>query len=451
MGPRPAVATTLTRRSLSVRHGLVAAITASLLAMAAGTAPQDQDGDGGAPRRREATPRQAPASGRDGATVRKVPQDPLPPVKVEPPSVDAGIYPPKGSGTATIQLTNTGDEPLTILTVQTSCSCTAVNDVTNTVIEPGATVTLTVRMEGGSVPAVKRSGVKVLFDGYTRVVEIPVRGETAYPVRMLPGYINATGGENRTGRIVLESVDGEPFRVCSFNGRKPSLRGFDESTDTPRNQYLLEYNLDEFETEDGSLPAFLLIETDRADCPLLDLQVRQDNMRRNAGIRGARDQRISAGQITAGGSTVIDLEFLMAEGLEVSRVESGSPDFTTEIAGQERDQDEKNTMVVHVRVTPREGFTGLLYAPIKTVSNRGSQETTLFGRVVAEDGPTCGGDDAWKAIEPSIVMIPKSEQADRPVRGGSDARSGTPSRERTPAGRTPQGTTPSGTSPSRTR
>ncbi|MCA9283844.1 MAG: DUF1573 domain-containing protein [Phycisphaerales bacterium] len=385
-----------------------------LMATGLGATPvlaQDRTPPTRPPTTRPVTPREAPpartAPGRDigrGDSSR----DPLPPVQAEPSSIDVGVYPPKGHGMGTVTLTNVGKEPLKIVAVQTGCACTTTSDMVGTVIEPGASVPLEVRIDGGSVPTVKRTSVKVLFEGYTRVFEISAKGETAYAVRIVPAYINATGGKGRTGRIVMESVDGKPFKVCSVNGKAPNLAGFDAAKDEPRSQYVLDYDLAEFETDKKVLPLYLLVETDRADCPLLDLPIRQDSLRRAAGIRGARDVRLGAGQIESGGSAMVDLEFRNADGLTVSKVESSSDLFATEIVSTETE--EPSLLRVHVRITPKEGFTGVVNAPIRSVSNRGTQETYVFFRVVSKDAPGCSSPEAWKSVELPLGDEPDATQ-----------------------------------------
>jgi hypothetical protein len=152
--------------------------------------------------------------------------DALPPISVEPPVLDLGFMAPRAGGKGTVVLKNTGDKPLTIAAVTPSCKCTTTSNLAGTILKPGESAPLEAALEGAAMPQTHRASIRVLVDGYAKVIEIQLRGETAMPVRAVPAIINAVENKPRQGRFIVESVDKKPFTVCAIGGRVPEFIGF---------------------------------------------------------------------------------------------------------------------------------------------------------------------------------------------------------------------------------
>ncbi len=329
-----------------------------------------------------AFPVQSPAPAAPPVAVSGDVVDALPPIEVSPAVLDLGFMVPRAGGKGSVMLKNTGDKPLKIVAVTPSCKCTTTTALAGKVIAPGASESLEAVLEGASMPQVHRASIKVAIDGYARVLELQLRGETAMPVRCVPSIINAVEGKPRQGRFVVESIDKKPFTICAVGGREPEFIGFTRG-DAPRAQYLVKYDLDSWQP---GFPAYLAIETDRPDCPLFDVWVRSERTIPKSVFR-MKDYRINAGRIDVGGS--VDLKLEMEDpGEEVLAVESGAPEVQVQLLGQElRD----GNRVVGVRVTPKSPATGLLYAPVKLYGREREQALTLFATVRAPGASGCEG------------------------------------------------------------
>ena len=308
--------------------------------------------------------------------------DSLPPIEVTPAVLDLGFMAPRAGGKGTVTLKNTGTTPLTIVAVTPSCKCTTTSALAGKVIPPGGSEVFEAVLEGASMPQVHRASIKVAVDGYARVLELQLRGETAMPVRCVPSIINAVEGKPRQGRFVVESLDKKPFTICAVGGREPEFIGFSKG-DAPRAQYLVKFDLDSWQP---TFPAYLAIETDRADCPVFDIWVRSEQTIPKSTFR-MKDYRINAGRIDVGGS--VDLKLEMEDpGEEVLAVESGAPEAQVQLLGQEV---KDGSRIVGIRVTPKSPATGLLYAPVKLYGREREQQLTLFASVRAPGAAGCEG------------------------------------------------------------
>ena len=308
--------------------------------------------------------------------------DALPPISVEPPVLDLGFMAPRAGGKGTVVLKNTGDKPLTIAAVTPSCKCTTTSNLAGTVLKPGESAPLEAALEGAAMPQTHRASIRVLVDGYAKVIEIQLRGETAMPVRAVPAIINAVENKPRQGRFIVESVDKKPFTVCAIGGRVPEFIGFNRG-DAPRAQYLVKFDLD---TWGSDFPAYMAIETDRADCPIFDVWVRSERTIPNSAFR-MKDYRVNGGRIDVGGSVDASLE-MDDPGEEIIAVESLSPELQVQMLGQQVDGKLRK---VSVRITPKSPREGLLYGQIKLYGREKEQTLVFFASVRPKAATGCDG------------------------------------------------------------
>lgn len=195
------------------------------------------------------------------------------PLRAEPEALDFGFVRPGQDRTGRVTLTNTTLQPVTIAAIQPTCTCTTTTDLAGTVVPPGGNISFDATLAGAEVPGPKRASLKVVAEGAPRVLEIRVRAEVSDAVRAVPMAIQPPPNGPAEGRIVIESLDRQPFSVLSSDRRTPSFIGFDPRRFHPESTYVIRTDLGELAPE--MLPALWLIETDRADCPVIAVRVRE--------------------------------------------------------------------------------------------------------------------------------------------------------------------------------
>jgi hypothetical protein len=332
-----------------------------------------------------APPASAPGAAEEVA--EDEPKDEAPPITLDPPVLDFGIVPPSETKTGVVKIINTGTRELEILTVQPSCKCTTLEDLSGKKIPVGGFVELKAEMKAQSSPGGKKADVKVLIDGYTQVVNIVLRNEVSLPVRVSPAYLNVVQGQPQTGRLVVESIDKKPFKICSVGGKPPNLVGFDPAKDEPRNQYLVDWDFRR-DFPSGVAQRYWLIETDRADCPLIDVFVRHESTFPKVAFRFT-DYRHAFGRIEQGASHDFVVEATdLASGERIVTAATASSSAKVEFLGTET---EGNTTKIKLRVTPNPGVQGVLYVPFTIYSNQKQQELTVWGQVVPKGTVGCFG------------------------------------------------------------
>lgn len=390
------------RRSFSpsrLLSGVIVAAASISLASCGGGGTSDGEGDGSGgngsatakkPGSGEATLR-SPFPADDMPVVIDAGNAEAPPLDVVPPVLDFGFIAPNQDATGSVKLVNQGEEPLLVLAVEPSCKCTTLSELAGTVIEPGSAVELEAVLEGAPNPSVKTASIKVLVDGYAVVKTIDLRAEIALPIRAVPPHINAVRGQNRQGRIVVQSNDGRPFSICSVHGQAPRYLGFDPSTEAPTSQYVLLYDLD---TIPEPFPRYLVIETDQADVPIVDVYLRHETTlpRVNRSLQMSGGYRFPLGRVVAGESGTIEIPFKSLS-RPLASIHSRATGRGTARLLSTRDEETTDGIITHalVEVSPAEGHRGVLYLPLEAMDELGQVAPfDVFG-VVVEDADTCAG------------------------------------------------------------
>lgn len=227
---------------------------------------------------------------------------------------------------ATVSLTNHGAKPVRILAVQASCSCTTTSDLSGEVVPPAGSVTFDATLGAAMTAGPRHATIKVVAEGYARVLEIEVRGEVASSLRAVPSAINPPPVGAANGRVVIESVDRQPFTILSSNGSKPRFYGFEPGRDAPRATYVLRTELGELPAE--RWPAHWIVETDRKDCPVLGLRVRDERLAVPPVLR-MREYALNLGALPSGGSSEVVLG--IADPLQGDFAVTGSSTLAAEI------------------------------------------------------------------------------------------------------------------------
>ena len=301
--------------------------------------------------------------------------------------MDFGILPPSIIKEGSIKLYNTGSKELEVLTAQPSCKCTTTDDISGKKIPVGGFVELKASMKAQSAPGKKSAEIKVLIDGYTQVIPIQLKSEVSLPVRVSPSYLNVVKGQPMKGRTVIESIDKKPFKVCAVGGKKPNLVGFDPEKDEPRNQYLLDWDFDR-DFAPGEAKRYWIIETDREDCPLVDIFVRHES---TIGLPRMKftEYRHTFGRMDQGSpfEWTVDVSELGADE-KVVTVASGSSQAKVELLGTTREGD-----ITHIKLklVPNADTVGLTWVPFTVYTNSRQQEQAVWGQYVPKGLKGCFG------------------------------------------------------------
>jgi hypothetical protein len=310
------------------------------------------------------------------------------PVLLSAQQVDFGIVGPNTMLETEIQITNVTDAPLKIIGSVPTCQCTTV-DMTGVVIEPGESVPMPMGLKTAGSTGVREAGITLVFEGHPTPVAVSLKTEVAYSVRATPPFIdvqqsprdrsgNVGAARPLTGTIRLQSVDDKPFRVLAVHGEPPRFSGFDSAQDAPRTEYTIIYDLAAAHAA-GRMPHYVIVETDRDDCPAIDLRVRHETTQIRPSFPIA-EFRSAVGLLKPGETGQFDIEIRNFGQRRIVDVSTKDPTIaTTRLVDQSSDG---TNVLVTVSVTPAAGVRGLLYfTTTLRASDGATTDLIVFGRV----------------------------------------------------------------------
>jgi hypothetical protein len=312
-------------------------------------------------------------------------------VVVQPESIAFGAVPPGSSHTGTFTLLNTTPAPVAVRAAVPSCKCTALTDIVGKSIPAGGSLKFDVTMEVPLTPGVKDATVQIVIEGLPRPLTAKLSAESVMPIRVEPAYVDALKGKSM-GTVVASSADGSPFRILGVGGAAPQFVGFDPAADAPRAEYTLRWTAPSQPCE--SMPLWWVIETDRADCPLVPLRIRHECTGSKADPgRFAREWFFPepigiVGRVAPGSAaeTVVPIEHYnpQARGAvqrpqwkDVVRVETRDPRAQAALVRTQagaRDQ-----VDVRLSVTPAPTLRGYFAIPVEIVTATGTGTITVYG------------------------------------------------------------------------
>jgi hypothetical protein len=310
---------------------------------------------------------------KQGQVGQGIPQHAQPaiagPIVALPGTVMLGFIEPRSSVTREVPLRNTSDKPVRILKAVPSCTCTTL-DVTGKVIPPMGELVIPITMKVSSATGIKTANVQFVLEGVPSVLTVAMQGEVSYPVRALQldpktdtrvPYIDAfTNAGKLTGLIEVVAVDGKPFTVTGVQGAPPKHVGFDPATDAPRTSYTVEYDLSGIEC--AKMPPYLIVATDRADAPVIDMRVRHACTRIDPVIPFA-EFRVNLGVVRPGSTTNYDFELKQARGWTATGSSCSDPRIRVEFEKQKPVDSEGHSLVA-LKATVSPDTRGLLLVPV---------------------------------------------------------------------------------------
>ncbi len=304
-----------------------------------------------------------------------------PPVVVEPAVVDFGVVQPGSKHPAKFTLRNVGTSAVVVDQAMPSCKCTDISPIVGQVIQPGGTLELTAALSVPRSPGEKDAKVMVVFKGYRGMIEAKMKGDVTLPVRVMPAYLEALKGAT-SGTIQLASVDGAPFKVVSSGGKAPVLAG--GSADAAAPAHTVAWSIAGIAPD--KLPQWWIVETDRADCPIIPVRIRNEatgsrfDQARFARFWFPPESIVVAGRAKAGVPVQVDTTIEHLNPAQQGRVTNpqwgdvkavhvpGGEGTAELVSATKRGED---FVDVVFKFTPRAGLQGVQYIPIDIETSTG--------------------------------------------------------------------------------
>ncbi len=321
-----------------------------------------------------------------------------PPIVFDPVELDFGTVLPDTDMKGTFRITNVGDEPITIAGVKADCRCTAIDDIVGETIPPGGSLETSAMLEGPAASGAKRASVAVLVDGYAPAI-MRLRARVGRVVEIDPTVIRPAP-DVTSGRLVLTATDDRPFTIRASNGEPPTyLDGFTPGRDEPRASYAIGWDISQYDPQScfdrngNRMPVWWIIETDHPEAPIIDLQVRhvpcsmpEPLMARQWGLS---KQRVILGALKPGEAADFSVDLKWLRHIEpndtIREVRSESEHFDAELLGTTREGDQ---ITCRVRITPREGYSGLFKGDARFFGHLAGQSQGLRIIGIVEDART---------------------------------------------------------------
>ena len=163
-------------------------------------------------------------------------------VVAEPTSLDLGSIGTGQQAKGIVRLINTGDRPMRVINCKANCGCTTTNCPRNKELQPGESVEVQVQMKAGLVGGRRQSKrVDFIVEGQP-VLRVPVFVDVVAYVEVEPSRIDLQ--QTTDGRVVIRSLDEQPFRVLSMN--PPWIEEFDGEA---RLEHVLYLPLDDLQAQ----------------------------------------------------------------------------------------------------------------------------------------------------------------------------------------------------------
>lgn len=296
-------------------------------------------------------------------------------VRAEPAVIDFGFVKPEETVTAKVMLINPLDQPVTIARAVPSCQCTGI-DIEGKTIPAKGTLEMPISMKMSKAPVRKGASVTLVLQPVNQVLKVEMSAEVTLPIRATPNFVDAQKGA-LTGEFTISASDGKPFRVLTANGVAPIFRDFDPAKDAPKSSYRIGFD---FSAPGFAVPKYFVVETDRPDCPLVDLRVRHETTRISPPVKVA-EFRSSIGRVAPGAPGSFDLEFEAVGAARVASVRSLWEGASVRLVEQRPDG--QNLLIV-CEVLPKPGHVGPMLFPIEIAIGNATYRHLVMGTVRPE-------------------------------------------------------------------
>lgn len=199
------------------------------------------------------------------------------PLMTEQDAVEFGFVAPLEVKRYELVFSNPGTEPVTIRSVQPSCPC-MVASVPNKVVPAGESGKVIITIEGPDEPGpLDTKFVYVHAEGFGEPAQLFVEGEVTRGVRLTRGGLYEFQG--RSGTLVIESVEGEPFRLLGVGGEPEGslVIGAAYGEEKPRHEVSVEVKGRQAE----DVARWIVVETDMPGAEVVAMKVRVPGLWKN--------------------------------------------------------------------------------------------------------------------------------------------------------------------------
>lgn len=308
-------------------------------------------------------------------------------IKIEPQVVNAGFIRPGEKVYREVTLTNNGTEPIQFARVSSTCTCVQ-GELLDDLTAPGESAKLRIMIEGRDIGPINQT-LTVWFIGARKPLRIQVTADVTLPIKAEPFFINMavppqTGesGENpgipSKGKIVLKSVDDQPFRVVSAGGKKPVLGAGDENVPALTHTVVWDFT----GVPDSEIQPWWIIETDHPDARLIEIRVLHpkiiEELVKNQGPWTLAPDRLVVPNLAPGESYERTVKLLKTKGQEIESVSVDSPMLTAEIVGQ---NPMAGGLEVTIRLTASADASGLIRSKLNVKADGVAQSSYLYVRI----------------------------------------------------------------------
>lgn len=309
--------------------------------------------------------RAAPRTAQSGAQVQPAVAGPI---VAMPGIIPLGFIEPRSAVTREVTLRNTSSAPIKIVKAVPGCTCTTL-DVAGKVIPAMGELKVPITMKVAGSTGVKTANVQFVLEGVPSILTVGMQGEVAYPVRAVQRdaatgakapYVDAFATPaNVKGEIEVVATDGKPFRVTSVQGEPPEYVGYNPA-EAPRSAYTLRYDISSYPCP--QMPPYLIVGTDRADAPVIDMRVRHACTKIEPIVPFA-EFRTNLGAVAPGSAHEFDFELKQAKGWLATGATCDDPRVRIEFV-QQKAVDPQGHSLVALRATFAADAKGLVLVPV---------------------------------------------------------------------------------------
>jgi ankyrin repeat protein len=248
------------------------------------------------------------------------------PIVFDPPLLNLGEMQADIPKTGVLKIRNVGDKPVTIARAIPGCGCTTANAPKDP-IAPGGFAEMEITLKPGPKQGVTLSKrVTFQIDGYAPMI-LTVEGQVVEYIKVTPDAIEGPDkpetAKADSGKIVLSSVDKQPFKITAVN--PPVVQ---DISDTASLEHILQVDWQKW--QDQGRPIKLTIATDHPKAAALGVMVKRPisatdrptpiEPTQRATTQPASDLVVAAQQ----GNTARVKELLAAPGVNVNETDPGS-------------------------------------------------------------------------------------------------------------------------------
>jgi len=202
--------------------------------------------------------------------------------KIAEPVIDKGEVPVGETLEAVFAIENTGDQPLEINEVRPSCGCTVAEF--DKVIEPGATGTVTARVDTTSIVGPTAKSVTVFTnDPANPRIQLTVKSEVKPFLGMNPGYARFTtfvhDDRDQTSSQLLVAPDFQGLEITNVESPEPFIKvSYREARDAERDETVpgKQWRIDVTLSKDapvGPVADHVLVQTNHPKQKLIEIPV----------------------------------------------------------------------------------------------------------------------------------------------------------------------------------